>query len=148
MEHFTMPAAPRTVRTALLVMLAASVLGVIFMSWSSLRGMMRLPRSESPAKLTETKTTAVDIVVEVKALDRRGQVSAVLLAPGTAPASYVRTKTPIQITPEQSMQYVMGSKADLVNGAVIDVRGTRQSISPLTILVDRVVILSGNVTVR
>jgi archaellum component FlaG (FlaF/FlaG flagellin family) len=148
MERFTMPAAPRTVRTALLVILAASVLGVIFMSWSSLSEMMRLPRSESSAKVTETKTTAVDIVVEVNALDRRGQVSAVLLVPGTAPASYIRTKTPIQIMPDRSIQYVMGSQSDLVNGAVIDVRGTRQSISPLTILADRVVVLSGNVTVR
>ena len=143
-----MSATPRTIRNALLVILAAGVVGVIFLSWSSLSGMMRAPRSESPAKLTDTKTTAVDIVVEVKARDRRGQVSAELLAPGTSPTSYVRTKTPIQLTPDRTIRFVMGSQADLVNGAIIDVRGTRQSISPLTILVDRVVVLSGNVTVR
>jgi hypothetical protein len=143
-----MSATPRTIRTVLLVILAAGVLGVIFLSWSALSGMMRPPRSESPAKLTDAKTTAVDIVVEVRARDSRGKVSAELLAPGTSPASYVRTKTPIQLTPGGSIQFVMGSQADLVNGAIIDVRGMRQSISPLTILVDRVVVLSGNVTVR
>jgi hypothetical protein len=143
-----MPAAPRTVRTTLLVILAAGVLGVIFMSWWMFTTMMRPPRSESMAQLTEVKTSAVEIVVEVKALDGRRHFSAILLAPGTSGASYVRTKTPVQVALDPSIRYVMGSQADVVNGAVIDVRGTREAISPLTIFADRVVVLSGNVTVR
>jgi hypothetical protein len=143
-----MPAAPSTVRIALLVVLAAGVVGTIVMSWSMLTGIMRPPRSESVTQLSDAKTTAADIVVEVRALDGRGRVSAVLLAPEAASASYVRTKTVVLVVPERSMQFVMGSQADLVTGAIIDVRGTRTSISPLAILADRVVVLTGNVTVR
>jgi hypothetical protein len=143
-----MPAAPRTVRTTLLVILAAGVLGVIFMSWSMLTTMMRPPHPESVAQLTKAKTTAVEIVVEVKALDGRGHFSAVLLAPATAGANYVRTNTPVQVALDRPIHYVMGSQADVVSGAIIDVRGSRESISPLTILADRIVVLSGNVTVR
>jgi multisubunit Na+/H+ antiporter MnhB subunit len=143
-----MPAAPRTVRTALLVILAAGVVGAVVISWSMLSGMMRPPRSESLTQLTEAKTTAVEIVVEVKAVDTGGQVSAVLLAPGPAGANYVRTNTVVKVTPDRSIRFVMGSQADLVNAAVIDVRGIRTSISPLSILADRIVVLSGNVTVR
>jgi hypothetical protein len=143
-----MPAAPRTIRTALLIILAAGVCGVVWMSWSMLAGMMRPPRSESVLQLTQAKTTAVEIVVEVKAVDERGQVSAVLLASGSAGAGYIRTKTLVQVTPDHSIRFVMGSQIDLVNGAVIDVRGLRTSIAPLRILADRVVVLSGNVTVR
>jgi hypothetical protein len=143
-----MPAAPRTFRTALLVILAAGVLGAVVISWSMLAGMMRPPRSESMAQLTAARSTAVDLVVEVKALDGRGHVAALLLEPGSSAASYVRTKTAVEVTPDRSIQFVMGSQADLVNGAVIDVRGIRESVSPLTILTDRIVVLSGNVTVR
>jgi hypothetical protein len=118
------------------------------MSWSTLTNMMRPPRSESVAQLTDAKANPVEIVVEVKALDGLGHFSAVLLAPGSSGASYVRTKTVVHVTPGRSTGYVMGSQADVVSGAVIDVRGARASISPLTILADRIVVLSGNVTVR
>jgi hypothetical protein len=148
MESRMLAAAPRTVRTALLGILAAGVLAVIFMSWAMLGRMMRPPQSESMTQLAEAKTSAVEIVVEVKRLDWRGTISALLLEPGAAASGYIRTKTPVQITPQRSTRYVMGSAADLVNGAVIDVRGIRETISPLTILADQVVILSGSVTVR
>src|SRR5476649_2157106 len=143
-----MTAAPRTVWSAVLVILAAVTAVVIAISWSMLSGMMRLPRSESPSELANLKSTAVDIVVEIQALDERGRISAVLLAPGANAAGYVRTKTPVQISPAHTVRYVMGTQADLVHGAVIDVRGRRESDSPLTIFADRIVVLTGSATVR
>ena len=143
-----MTAAPRTVWSAVLVILAAVAAGVIAISWSMFSGMMRLPRSETPSQLANVESTAVDVVVEVQALDERGSISAVLLAPGANAAGYVRTETPVQISPEHSIRYVMGTQADLVRGAVIDVRGRRESISPLKIFADRIVVLTGSATVR
>jgi hypothetical protein len=142
-----MPETPRT-RPVLLLILVACAAGAIAFSVWLYAGMMRPPQSLSPAQLADPKSTTADVVLEVANVNDGRHFVGLLLVRGTASSDYIRTHILVKIRRGPDTHLVMGSPADLVNGAIIEVSGSRAAVAPLAIDAGRIVFLTGYVKVR
>lgn len=143
-----MPAASRNAWPAGLATLGACAIGAVALAVWALTGMMRPPPSQTPEQLADPKQTTADVVVEITGASRNQTLVGLVLVRDSASSGYVRTHTLVRIQGDRATRVLMGSLADLVKGATVDVSGTRVATTPFTVRAARIVVLTGYVKLQ
>jgi hypothetical protein len=134
----------RRTRWIALVLVILSV--AITASWMAMKRMMRVEPT-TVAELARGRTGRIEIALEVTGTRADATCDATMLEPDDAGGTaYHRTRWALHVGIDARTQVVMGQRSDLHTGAVAIARGTVQGDDIID--VDRIVVLTGQVTVR
>ena len=98
----------------------------------------------SPVLAAVRAGTAMDVVVQVASMDKAGLHVRLLRRRGQG---YTRTSRVLQVSFGPDMRYVMGGRADLKPGAVLQLKGIAQDAGAIQLQANQAVILTGYVQV-